>query len=124
MAAKSPGRSTEAFCERASPYGIALTTGSGKICPEGNAERRPEVPPAPRRRHSGFQASRRESQPPYTNPSRSIHSRKMRMLRRLARKNTSATLPATGTAVITESNATLATMRAIRWPGAPSRCAS
>src|SRR6185436_20153104 len=46
-------------------------------------------------------------------PSRSSQSRRSRMLRRLARKNTSAMLPATGTAVTTESNATLAIMRPI-----------
>lgn len=57
-------------------------------------------------------------------PSRSIHSRNKRTLRLLARHITSNTSPATGTAPITPSSATLASMRVITCLGAPSCQAS
>src|SRR5262249_58111883 len=51
----------------------------------------------------------------------SSHSRNSRTFRRFARHNTSKASPTSGTAPNTPSSATLPSMRAMTWPGAPSR---
>ena len=56
--------------------------------------------------------------------SRAICFRSSAMLRRLARHITSNASPSNGTAPTTPSSATLTSMRAIRWRGAPSSRAS
>src|SRR6516225_8079829 len=50
----------------------------------------------------------------------SSHSRNSRTFRRFARHNTSKASPTSGTAPKTPSSATLPSMRAMTWRGAPS----
>jgi hypothetical protein len=61
-----------------------------------------------------------DDDPAHRQRSWSSHSRNSSTFRRFARHNTSKASPTSGTAPNTPSSATLPSMRAMTWPGAPS----
>src|SRR5262249_43887801 len=71
-------------------------------------------------RDEGHRDAATAKRPPHGRRWWSSHSRNSSTFRRFARHNTSKASPTSGTAPNTPSSATLPSMRATTWPGAPS----